>query len=465
MAYYGIADYASGFSRGRNNDLMSGQKALDEFADTYKNLYRVPEEMATSDARRLSSQIQADTLSRNYGSAVRAGGNRIRSAELGSGIDLQQLSARDDMNRLRAEAIKAGIRNPLDQAKFMAEHMDPARAAQNPYLRSHLDDYHRQQALHAASIGATFGGTLGVKELNNGLSGMGYDYQAKHENGATILTDPATGLTSNPFTAPGMIYSLGALNGNPGPVAQYFSRVEDHQFANQRARDAASAYAYGKQATAQAAQDRVEAQNLRTQYNRLMIHYDRLLKSGDHLGADQVKTQIDAIVAQMGGGARDGTGGPPYAGASPTGDHVLDWLLGGQNADEAPPAPPASPRAPVTPGAPAPSEKPKQEAPPQPLSPMDALARQIAPLEQKFDALKSQKEQVERDYASVTSVRLRGQFTPEEVRKIKARRDDLIAQLTALRSQIEGLHTQGRTASMNAPGQAPQAVQDIRNRY
>lgn len=134
MAYYGLAGFASDFNRVRDDALDSGFRAKQRMREDWLSDYQMPGQMLGADANELSNSLKYDTLNQGYGDMLKYGLNNAALGVTTSGVNLHQAQADDTLARLRAQAVKSGLTTDTDIANYVANNIDPAEAAANPYL-------------------------------------------------------------------------------------------------------------------------------------------------------------------------------------------------------------------------------------------------------------------------------------------------------------------------------------------
>ncbi|KVE31078.1 hypothetical protein WS68_17515 [Burkholderia sp. TSV86] len=312
MGYYGISDFAGGFSRDRNSDLTSGLDAYDKMTDAFMKGYRVPEQMLASDSNALGNSIKFDTLNQGYDDMVQAGTNTAEANAQQTGVNLHKLAADQSIQTLRAQAAQQGITNPVDVANYVSSNLAPEQVAANPYLQNAATDYRRIAGLQQTNLGAALGGNLGTNLATGGLDAAGYGINATTDDAGNIVYTDADGNRSLPFSRGGAVPSAAAFGGNVDSAAQYGLRLEDMAAQSARTnaqltqRDRYDQMRWGNASGAPGNTRVLQAQ---------LTSLQRLYTSQKGNPVEQAKTlqRINQLLGQMQGqgGAPAGGGGTP----------------------------------------------------------------------------------------------------------------------------------------------------------
>ncbi|QUO26136.1 hypothetical protein KEH57_04190 [Burkholderia cenocepacia] len=226
MNYYGLADFAGGFNRVRDDALDSGFRAKQRMRDDWLADYQMPERMLASDAGALSNSLKVDTLDQGYDDMLNYGLNRAALGAQTSGVNLRMAQADNTLASLRAQAINQGLNNDADIAQYVASNLDPAEMVANPYLAGSAFDARQAANRRLLAMGAGLGGSAGDALAARGLSGMGYGLTpGRDEAGNLVLSDPQ-GLRTGAFGLAGQIPAALALSGDVAPLNQYYGNLE-----------------------------------------------------------------------------------------------------------------------------------------------------------------------------------------------------------------------------------------------
>ncbi|MGF6936856.1 hypothetical protein OKW41_006018 [Paraburkholderia sp. UCT70] len=368
MGYYGIADFAGGFNKVRDDSLTSGLSAANKMRDRYLADYQMPEKMTASDANATANSIRYDTLNTGYNDMVQHGVNNASFNAQQSGVNLDKLVAEQSIQKLRAQAAQQGMTNPADIARYVFSNLPPEQVAANPYLTNAALEQQRAAGQMQANLGGALGGTLGAGMTTQGLQDLGYGITASSDaNGNLVYTD-ANGNRSTPFSRSGQIPATVAFSGNVDPAAAYYGNLDSMAAQDQWRRDQLAqrdrydAMRYGDSGSSGAGNVRV----LQAQLTSLQ----RLYTSQKGNPVEQAKTlqRINQVLGQLQGqpaGAPAGTGtsgmnaitgggGAGAPGASMTGNASNPFGYADDTASAVPSSPPAAsvpPVSPVVPGA------------------------------------------------------------------------------------------------------------------
>ncbi|MBB5448230.1 MULTISPECIES: hypothetical protein [unclassified Paraburkholderia] len=311
MGYYGIADFAGGFNKVRDDSLTSGLSAANKMRDRYLADYQMPEKMTASDANATANSIRYDTLNTGYNDMVQHGVNNASFNAQQSGVNLDKLVAEQSIQKLRAQAAQQGMTNPADIARYVFSNLPPEQVAANPYLTNAALEQQRAAGQVQANLGGALGGTLGAGMTTQGLNDAGYGITAStDENGNLIYTD-ANGSRSTPFSRGGQIPAAVAFGGNVDPMAAYYGNLDamaaQSQWRNDQLaqRDRYDQLRYGNSGSGGAGNVRI----LQAQLTSLQ----RLYTSQKGNPVEQAKTlqRINQVLGQLQGqpaGAPAGTG-------------------------------------------------------------------------------------------------------------------------------------------------------------
>ncbi|QUO23823.1 hypothetical protein KEH57_09490 [Burkholderia cenocepacia] len=226
MNYYGLADFAGGFNRVRDDVLDSGFRAKQRMRDDWLADYQMPERMLASDAGALSNSLKVDSLDQGYDDMLNYGLNRAALGAQTSGVNLRMAQADNTLASLRAQAINQGLNNDADIAQYIASNLDPAETAANPYLAGSAFDARQAANRRLLAMGAGLGGSAGDALAARGLSDMGYGLTpGRDAAGNLVLSDPQ-GLRTGAFGLAGQIPAALALAGDVTPLNQYYGNLE-----------------------------------------------------------------------------------------------------------------------------------------------------------------------------------------------------------------------------------------------
>jgi hypothetical protein len=232
--YYGIADFAGGFNRVRDDSLNSGFRAKKHMRDDWIDDYQIPEKMLNSDVNTLNKSIAYDTLNQGYGDLVNYGLNNAATGARKSGIQLDQLMAQQDFDRLLSDAYASGARNETEALKYLQNQGDWIARA-NPYLKQKLYNYAQDAHRKQVGLGAAIGGPLGSSLQNQGLTGLGYGFQSALNPDENIYYATPEGEQSSTFTPYGQAQIAKSLaTGDIAPMTDVYRFNEQNAIQNAR---------------------------------------------------------------------------------------------------------------------------------------------------------------------------------------------------------------------------------------
>lgn len=226
MGYYGLANFASDFNTVRDNALDSGFRAKQKMRDDWLGDYQMPDKMLSSDVDALGNSIKFDTLNQGYGDMVQTGLNTAQLGAQQSGVNLHKAQADNTIAGLRSSAIRNGLTTESDIANYVAQNVDPAEAATNPYLSNAT--WTGQQAAYRKLLGTgtALGGKAGDVLAGQAITGLGYGLTpGRDANGNLVFTD-AQGRTTGTFGPSGQIPAGMAIYGEVAPAQQAAENAE-----------------------------------------------------------------------------------------------------------------------------------------------------------------------------------------------------------------------------------------------
>lgn len=230
--YYGIADFAGGFNRVRDDSLNSGFRAKKNMREDWIENYQVPEKMLNSDVNALNKSIAYDTLNQGYGDLVNYGLNNAATGARKSGIQLDQLMAQQDFDRLLSDAYASGARNETEALNYLQNQGNWMTQA-NPYLKQKLYNYAQDAHRKQVGLGAAIGGPLGSSLQNQGLTGLGYGFQSALNPDKNIYYATPEGEQSSTFTPYGQAQIARTLaTGDITPTTDAYKFYEQSAIKN-----------------------------------------------------------------------------------------------------------------------------------------------------------------------------------------------------------------------------------------
>ena len=226
MALYGLANFASDFNRVRDDSLLSGFRAKQAMRDDWLGDCQMPDRMLATDVDALGNSIKYDTLNNGYDDMVQTGLNTAQLGAQQSGVNLRKAQADNTVAGLRSQAIRNGMTNESDIAGYVAQNVDPAEAATNPYLSTAAWGSQQDAYRKMLGTGTALGGTAGDVLAGQAISGLGYGLTPSRDaNGNLIFTD-AQGRTTGAFGPAGQIPAGMAIYGEVGPAQQAAENAE-----------------------------------------------------------------------------------------------------------------------------------------------------------------------------------------------------------------------------------------------